>query len=48
MFQKRGDSLLVVLGYEATVPADPDIISFTLVIGGEEDIGAAERLSMEE
>ena len=47
MFQKRGDSLLVVFGYEATIPADPDIISFTLVIGWEEDIRAAERLCEE-
>ena len=32
MFQKREDSLLVVLGYKVTNPVDPDIISFVLVI----------------
>ena len=48
MFQKRGDSLLVVLGYAAVISVDPDIIAFSLVIGWEEDLGATKRLSKEE
>ena len=48
MFQKRGDSLLVVLGYVAVISVEPDIIASILVIGWEEDIGATERLSEEE
>ena len=51
MFQKREDSLLVVLGYKVTNPVDPDIISFVLVIscsqGGavEEDPGGPLEMS---
>ena len=47
MFQNRGDSLLVLLCYMLSIPMDPFVTYFALIIGWEDDFRAAVSLGEE-